>query len=159
MTTHPNRFVVGPDPMGRSAVLQRGLTNVRSSEGLFWSATLWATGDAPVDNTIDGDRSQTPGLGESLQPFPKGLICRALEIGPGAGFPMHHTDTLDCLTCVRGEIYLVTETDEVLMRPADTVIIRGVNHAWSNRSSEPCLVVGINTDATPLREGVAPSRQ
>jgi hypothetical protein len=23
-------------------------------------------------------------------------------------------DTLDCLTCVRGEIYLVTDTDEVL---------------------------------------------
>jgi quercetin dioxygenase-like cupin family protein len=63
---------------------------------------------------------------------------------------MHHTDTLDCLTCVRGEIYFVTDTDEVLMQPGDTVIIRGVNHAWSNRSSAPCLVVGTNTDATPL---------
>jgi len=31
---------------------------------------------------------------------------------------MHHTDTLDCLTCVRGEIYLVTDTDEVLMQHA-----------------------------------------
>jgi quercetin dioxygenase-like cupin family protein len=51
---------------------------------------------------------------------------------------------------VRGEIYLVTETDEVLMQPGDTVIIRGVNHAWSNRSSAPCLLVGTNTDATPL---------
>jgi len=28
---------------------------------------------------------------------------------------MHRTDTLDCLTCVRGEIYLVTDTDEVRM--------------------------------------------
>jgi hypothetical protein len=45
---------------------------------------------------------------------------------------MHHTDTLDCLTCVRGQIYLVTDTGEVLMQPGDTVIIRGVNHAWSN---------------------------
>ena len=24
---------------------------------------------------------------------------------------MHRTDTLDCLTCVRGEIYLVTDTE------------------------------------------------
>jgi quercetin dioxygenase-like cupin family protein len=149
MTTHVNRFVVGPNEHNRSAVLQRGVTNVRSGEG-FWSATLWVTQETPVDNTIAGDRSQTPGLGESLQPFPNGLICRALEIPPGAGFPMHHTDTLDCLTCVRGEIYLVTETDEVLMQPGDTVIIRGVKHAWSNRSSEPCLVVGTNTHATPL---------
>ena len=38
------------------------------------------------------------------------------------------------------------------MQPGDTVIIRGVNHAWSNRSSTPCLLVGTNTDATPLGE-------
>jgi quercetin dioxygenase-like cupin family protein len=152
MTTPANRFVVGPDAQGRSAVLQRGLTNVQSQEGFYWSATLWATQETPVDNTITGDRSQKPDLGESLQPLPNGLICRALEISPGAGFPMHHTDTLDCLTCVRGEIYLVTDTDEVLMQPGDTVIIRGANHAWSSRSSTPCLLVGTNTDATPLGE-------
>jgi quercetin dioxygenase-like cupin family protein len=149
VTTHVNRFVIGPDAQNRSAVLQRGLANVQSQEGTYWSATLWATEESPVDNTIADDRSQTPGL-EGLEPFPNGLICRALEIAPGAGFPMHHTDTLDCLTCVRGEIYLVTESDEVLMQPGDTVIIRGVNHAWSNRSSQPCLVVGTNTDAIPL---------
>jgi quercetin dioxygenase-like cupin family protein len=140
MTTPANRFVVGPDPQGHSAVLQRGLTNVQSRERLHWSATLWATEETPVDNTIVGDRSQTPDLGERIQPLPNGLICRALEIEPGAGFPMHHNDTLDCLTCVRGEIYLVTDTDEVLMQPGDTVIIRDVNHAWSNRSSTPCLL-------------------
>ena len=150
MTTPANRFVVGPDTQNRSAVLQRGLTNVQSREGLFWSATLWATQETPADNSIDGDRSQTAGLGASREPFPNGMICRALEIEAGAEFPMHHTDTLDRLTCVRGEIYLVTETDEVLMQPGDTVIIRGVNHAWSNRSSAPCLLVGTNTDATPL---------
>ena len=150
MATHVNRFVVGADAQNRSAVVQHGLTNVQSREGFYWSATLWATAECPVDNTIAADRSQTPGLGASLQPLPNGLLCRALEIPPGAGFPMHHTDTLDCLTCVRGEIYLVTDTDEVRMQPGDTVIIRGVNHAWSNRSSEPCLLVGTNTDATPL---------
>jgi quercetin dioxygenase-like cupin family protein len=152
MTLRANRFVVGPDAQNRSAVLQRGLTNVRAREGLYWSATLWATQETPVDNTITGDRSQTADRGESLQPFPNGLICRALEIEAGAEFPMHHTDTLDRLTCVRGEIYLITETDEVLMQPGDTAIIRGVKHAWSNRSSAPCLLIGTNTDATPLAQ-------
>jgi quercetin dioxygenase-like cupin family protein len=150
VATHVNRFVVGLNAENRSAVLQRGLTNVQCREGLFWSATLWATEETPVDNTIGGDRSQAADPGDSLQPFPNGLICRALEIEPGSGFPMHHTDTLDCLTCVRGEIYLVTDTDEVVMQPGDTVIIRGVDHAWSNRSSAPCLLVGTNTDAIPL---------
>ena len=51
MTTPANRFVVGPDSQGRSAVLQRGLTNVQSREGFFWRATLWATQETPVDNT------------------------------------------------------------------------------------------------------------
>ena len=110
------------------------------------------------------------------------MICRALEIPPDdpdedehrrvladlnevvhqkhqpsqtdlARHPsMHRTDTLDCLTCVRGEIYLVTDTDEVLMYPGDTVIIRGTNHAWSNRSNAPCLLVGTMTDAIPQDE-------
>jgi quercetin dioxygenase-like cupin family protein len=148
VTTRVNRFVVGPDAQNRSAVLQRGLTNVQS-EGLFWSATLWVTQETPVDNTVAGDRSQTPGL-EELEPFPNGLVCRALEIPPGVGVPMHRTDTLDCSTCVRGEIYLVTDIDEVLMQPGDTAIIRGVDHAWSNRSDAPCLLVTTNRDAIPL---------
>jgi mannose-6-phosphate isomerase-like protein (cupin superfamily) len=183
MTTHVNRIVVGPDAEGRSAVLQHGLTNVQSREGFYWRATLWATAETPVDNSIDGDRSRTDGLGASREPFPNGMICRALEIPPDdpdaaehrrvladlndevhqkhrpsqtdlARHPsMHRTDTLDCLTCVRGEIFLVTDTDEVLMRPGDTVIIRGTNHAWSNRSNAPCLLVGTMTDATPAKEG------
>lgn len=41
-----------------------------------------------------------------------------------------------------------TDTDEVLMRPGDTVIIRGTNHAWSNSSDSPCLLVGTMIDAT-----------
>jgi quercetin dioxygenase-like cupin family protein len=182
MATHVNRSVIGPNAENRSAVLQRGLTSVQSREGFYWRATLWATEESPVDNTIDGDRSQTPGLGARREPLPNGLICRALEIPPDdpdaaehrqvltelnevvllkhlptqadlARHPsMHRTDTLDCLTCVRGEIYLVTDTDEVLMQPGDTVIIRGVNHAWSNRSNAPCLLVGTMTDATPFGE-------
>jgi quercetin dioxygenase-like cupin family protein len=178
MTSPANRFVVGPDSQGRSAVLQRGLTNVQSREGFYWRATLWATQETPADNSIDGDRSQTDGLDASREPFPNGMICRALEIPPDdpdedehrrvladlneqvhqkhlpsetelARHPsMHRTDTLDCLTCVRGEIYLVTDTDETLMRPGDTAIIRGTNHAWSNRSNAPCLLVGTMTDAT-----------
>ena len=41
---------------------------------------------------------------------------------------MHRTDTLDMFALGYGEVYLVTDTDEVLLRPGDT---KGVNHAWS----------------------------
>jgi hypothetical protein len=179
MDAPANRFVVGPDSDGRSAVLAQGLANVQTEEGFFWRATLWATQETPVDNAIAGDRSQTPGLGAQREPFANGMICRALEIWPDdpdadhrrrqfielnaevgqRHLPsaadldrhptMHRTDTLDCLTCVRGEIYLVTDTGEVRLTPGDTAIIRGVNHAWSNRSTQPCLLVGTMTDALP----------
>jgi hypothetical protein len=80
VTTHVNRFVVGPDAENRLAVIQRGLTNVQSREGSYRRATLCATQESPVDNTIDGDRSLKPGLGARRETFPNGLICRALEI-------------------------------------------------------------------------------
>jgi uncharacterized cupin superfamily protein len=40
---------------------------------------------------------------------------------------MHRTDTLDCFVVVRGEIYLVSDTDEVLLRAGDTAVVQGVN--------------------------------
>jgi uncharacterized cupin superfamily protein len=51
---------------------------------------------------------------------------------------------------VRGEVYLVSDTDEVLLRAGDEAEVQGVNHAWSNRSNEPALMVGIMTHAKPL---------
>jgi quercetin dioxygenase-like cupin family protein len=176
MSSRWKRIVVGPDSDGQSAVLETEQTNIQSKEGYFWRATLWGTQETPADNTVEGDRSLAV---KTREPFPSGMLCRALEIPPdrpdkaehlrafeelnaqigqkiqataeeSARHPtMHRTDTLDCITCVIGEIYLVTDVDEVLMRPGDTVVIRGTNHAWSNRSDSPCLVVGTMIDAVP----------
>ncbi|MEP9350744.1 cupin domain-containing protein [Xanthobacter sp. KR7-225] len=171
------RYVVGPRDDGRSAVLMTDATNVQESAGFFWRATLWSTREVPVDNSIAADR----GLDlKSREPFPGGMLFRALEIPPDAKDQdahrkrllelnveveqkhapsdedlrrhpsMHRTDTLDCIVCVKGEIYLVTDVEEVLMTAGDTVVIRGTNHAWSNRSSEPALLVGCMIDAVPL---------
>ena len=57
---------------------------------------------------------------------------------------MHVTDTLDIVTILSGELYVVLEDCETLLRPGDTVVQRGTKHTWSNRSEEPCvLVIGI----------------
>lgn len=168
------RYVVGPDANGKSAVLMHEATNVQENPGIFYRATLWGTKEVPVDNSITEDRALDI---ETREPFPGGMLFRALEIPPDtadkhghiqalqqlnvevkqkhaptaadlARHPsMHRTDTLDCIACVKGEIYLVTDVDEVLMRAGDTVVIRGTNHAWSNRSGEPCLLIGCMMDA------------
>ena len=170
---------MGPNEDGKSAVLETEPTNVQTHEGFFWRSTLWATEEVPVDNSIEGDRSDASGLGARREPPSGGLLVRALELWPDQQDAeehkklfkdlneqvaqkhapteaelnlhptVHRTDTLDALTLVRGEIYLVTDVEEVLMRPGDTVIIRGTNHGWSNRSSEPALLIGTMVDATP----------
>jgi hypothetical protein len=176
------RYVVGPDAQGRSAVLATEPTNVQSKVGFFWRATLWATEESPADNTVEGDRATEV---STREPAPNGLIYRALEIPPDFSDAsvhrevlaelneaveqrvkpsqqdlkrhpsMHRTGTLDCITCVIGEIYLVTDVDELLMKPGDTVVIRGTNHAWSNRSDAPCLLVGTMVDALPKETATA----
>jgi quercetin dioxygenase-like cupin family protein len=62
---------------------------------------------------------------------------------------IHRTNTLDVTTVLRGEVYLVLDEVEILLKPTDTVIIQGTNHGWSNRGTEPCLAIGVLIDAIP----------
>jgi quercetin dioxygenase-like cupin family protein len=62
---------------------------------------------------------------------------------------MHRNNTLDVISVLRGEVYLVLEDDEILLKPTDTVIIQGTNHGWSNRGNQPCLLTDVRIDAIP----------
>ena len=170
------RYVVGLDENGHSAVLVDGLPNQQELKDFFWRATLWKTGETPVDNTIPGDRSLDGGAARS--PLPNGLLVRVEEFWPehdpetNQKFwdetnkmvgqtqqisdkdrqrhpSMHRTNTLDVVIVIRGEVYLLLDEGEILLKPTDTVIVQGTNHGWSNRSDEPCLVIGMMIDAIP----------
>jgi mannose-6-phosphate isomerase-like protein (cupin superfamily) len=170
------RYVIGPNEDKVGAVLFGDSTNVQEVPEIYWRATLWGTTEAPADNQIEGDRAADV---TTREPLDSGMTFRALEIPPDlkdtkhhievlqqlnadvkqkypptdwdlARSPsMHRTDTLDCFVVVYGEITIVTDTDETLLKPGDTVVVRGVNHAWSNRSDKPCMIVGTMTHATP----------
>jgi uncharacterized cupin superfamily protein len=53
---------------------------------------------------------------------------------------MQKTRTLDFCLVLEGEITLVLDTQEVHLNAGDTVVQRGTNHAWSNRSGKPCTI-------------------
>jgi mannose-6-phosphate isomerase-like protein (cupin superfamily) len=53
---------------------------------------------------------------------------------------MQKTRTLDLCLVLEGEITLVLDTEEVRLQAGDTVVQRGTNHAWSNRSDRPCTI-------------------
>lgn len=179
--THINRIVVGLNEEKKSAVIFGDTPNYQDIPGKVWRSTLWATTELPVDNRIPGDRSLGVSIRE---PAENGLMFRVLELPPDPKDPqeqlafaqemneklkqkyqpteenlarhptMHHTDTIDFGIVVSGEIYLMTETDETLLKAGDTVIVKGVNHAWSNRSDKPCLMMGVMVHAHPLSEDV-----
>ena len=65
----------------------------------------------------------------------------ASTYSPKAPHPyMQKTRTLDFCLILEGEITLVLDTEEVHLKAGDTVVQRGTNHAWSNRSGKPCTI-------------------
>jgi mannose-6-phosphate isomerase-like protein (cupin superfamily) len=65
----------------------------------------------------------------------------ASTYSPQAPHPyMQKTKTLDFCLVLEGRVTLVLDLEEVHLQAGDTVVQRGTNHAWSNRSDEPCVI-------------------
>jgi mannose-6-phosphate isomerase-like protein (cupin superfamily) len=60
---------------------------------------------------------------------------------------MQKTRTLDLCMVTEGEIVLVLDTREVMLKAGEIVIQRGTRHAWSNRSGKPAVVAIASHDA------------
>lgn len=72
----------------------------------------------------------------------------ASTYSPGAPHPyMQKTRTLDFCLILEGEITLILDKEEVHLKAGDTVVQRGTNHAWSNRSDKPCVIAISSHDA------------
>lgn len=172
------RVITGHDNEGASCVIldqtmngeldhvmsPPGQPNVRLSD-------IWACAAIPASNEGNDDALTN---GVILEPPAGGVVFRTLEIPPdsernwdtmreyfeemgaserldGGKHPgMHKTNTVDFLIIISGEVWLILDEGEVLLRKGDTCVQRGTLHAWSNRSTEPCVLAGILVDATPL---------
>ncbi len=56
---------------------------------------------------------------------------------------MHTTDTVDYGIVVSGEIWPeLDDGAEVHLKQGDCVVRNGTRHAWRNRSSETCAMIG-----------------
>jgi mannose-6-phosphate isomerase-like protein (cupin superfamily) len=60
---------------------------------------------------------------------------------------MHKTNSVDYLVVISGEMWMVMEDGEVLLRAGDCVVQRGTNHAWINKSDKPCLLAAVLIEA------------
>jgi uncharacterized cupin superfamily protein len=168
--TKPVRRIVVVDENDKSRALSDGPSpDVRTDPARpgFSSTRIWVSDRTParisVRETLDTPHRLEPPRGGSLcrvVTFPPDAGFRgkvgAKEVqayfeamgSPGAStysskapHPyMQKTRTLDFCLIIEGEITLVLDTEEVHLKAGDTVVQRGTNHAWSNRSDKPCTI-------------------
>jgi len=170
------RVVTGHDVQGRSVVLMDG----ESPHGFFLEKAgglqlteLWETRSSPADNSGARDAAEHE---RRIEPINGGTVFRIIEYPPdsvrlktldperffrGMGAQaanaatrkhpgMHRTDTVDYCVVLSGEIWAVLDEGEVRLRAGDCLVQRGTNHAWSNRSDEPCTIAFVLVAAKPL---------
>jgi mannose-6-phosphate isomerase-like protein (cupin superfamily) len=77
----------------------------------------------------------------------------ASTVGPDSPHPlMHRTESIDYGVVIEGEMTLVLDDSEVLLRPGSVVVQRGTNHAWANRSGRPCRMLFVLIDGVHVRQ-------
>lgn len=170
------RIVTGHTAQGRATIsIDDAGPNVMEVKGWpgLYVTELWVTGEMPVNNMGTGDQGARP---MRHDPTPNGTIFRLVEIPPeksvtgidtAAAFAhmgshnkpraedsarhpsMHKTNSVDYLVVISGEMWMVMEEGETLIRQGDCIVQRGTNHAWVNKSDKPCVLAAVLVDATP----------
>jgi mannose-6-phosphate isomerase-like protein (cupin superfamily) len=61
---------------------------------------------------------------------------------------MHRTESIDYGVVIEGEMTLILDDGEALLKPGSVVIQRGTNHAWANRSGKMCRMLFVLVSGT-----------
>ncbi len=152
MPPEPRRVVTGHDATGRSVVLSDGPPPVRHdlpASGVSFHE-IWRTSASPAPIAATEDEPTATAL--RVPPDPGGTKIRVNVFAPGAlddrglQTPIHRTESVDYGIVLEGEIHLVLDDSQVLLRAGDIVVQRGTDHAWANRSAAPCRVAFVLVD-------------
>ena len=146
------RVVTSHDASGKAVVWIDGdATNHKFPSDKISSTMMWST-DATPTQIFRGEDEGARILGSA--PPAGGSRFTMMEFQPGNAGHLHRTDTVDYVICIAGEIDMVLDdAQSVTLRAGDVAIQRGTNHAWINRSDQPCRLAVVLIDAAPKREG------
>jgi mannose-6-phosphate isomerase-like protein (cupin superfamily) len=149
----PRRVVTGHSPTGVSVVLSDGPVPVTRSlpeDGVQFHE-IWNTEGAPA-RIVAVEESEPTSRTLAVPPPPRGTKIRINEFAPGhldahgLQSPVHRTASIDYGIVLEGEITLVLDDSEVVLRAGDVVVQRGTDHAWANRSDAVARVVFVLVD-------------
>jgi len=130
---------------------------------------VWNTRETPAQ--VDRNDDEPPEARLTLSPPKGGTRIRVLDIPPdkpNADFDsvfeniggkdahvgeaskrhasFHRTESIDYGIVLSGEITLLVDDGEVVVREGDIVVQRGTNHGWVNRSDKPCRIAFVLID-------------
>jgi quercetin dioxygenase-like cupin family protein len=156
----PRRVVTGHDTGGRSVFASdEPVPAAHATPGGTLFYELWATDAAPAPINAGPANAGPGGAGPGgaaapdpaggpprVAPAPNGATLRINEMPPGASSPMHRTRTVDYGIVLDGEVVLVLDDSETVLRAGDVVVQRGTSHRWENRSDAPARVAFILID-------------
>ena len=153
MTESARRVVTGHDEAGKSVVLADGLPPQRHNmQGKTVGADffeMWSDPKPVPLLTSVPDREPTE-REFTIMPT-AGHLLRIIDIYPakdgGKRTVMHRTRTLDYAVVIEGEVVLILEDSEVVLKTSDVVVQRGTNHAWENRSDKLARMAFFHVDA------------
>ena len=161
MTHSARRVVTGHDNRGKSVVVSDGPPP--QNHGMSGPAIgadfieMWSVAE-PVP-TLTAVEAREPNEREFTIMPTAGHLLRLLEIYPlsagGRRTPMHRTRTIDYVVVIEGEIVLILEDSEVILKQGDVVVQRGTNHAWENRSDRIARAAFFHVDAVFSQELLA----
>ncbi len=174
----PRRVVTGHNAEGKSIFITDAPTPhvFQRSPGSAVVMEMWETDATPASNRGNDDAIAR---GFRLPPPKNGSVFRIIEYPPdkerlkalaaeragpddGSGWlqaadkggarhlGFHKTSSVDYAIVLSGEIHALMDEGEVLLKTGDVLVQRGTNHAWSNRSDEPCYVAFVLIDADPV---------
>ena len=142
------RVVTGLNDQGRSCVVIDGEAPRVSPVANL----VWRNHGVPADNAGSEDAGG-PYEMEQLHDGGVNFILTEMPPGPGDAAFMHATDTIDYLVVLSGEITLVLETEEVVLRAGDLIVDRGVIHGWRNDGTQVATMVSVTVPAHPVGKG------
>jgi hypothetical protein len=100
-----------------------------------------------VDIPPDTDDFLAKGAAMMQEAFTQAGDAAASTVRRDSPHPlMHRTESIDYGVVIDGEMTLVLDEGEVLLRPGSVVVQRGTNHAWANRSGQPCRMLFVLVD-------------
>ena len=171
MTKPVRRVVTGHRADGRSTVLiDAAAPNVKQRAAGNGSTLVWVTEETPAGLSQTDRAAREIGV----PPPRRGSIFRVAEFPPGVGGEVrdhetvlrdfgigadvkrghaprhpaiHRTRSLDYVVVLEGEITLLLDDGDVLLKAGDVVVQQGTNHAWINRGKATCRLAMVFIDA------------